>query len=63
MNRKRATVTVLRGGFQQTPPRPAPSPQVVLRELFELLEEYGPSWYTEAIHDRIQAALTDDRLN
>jgi hypothetical protein len=31
----------------------------VLRELFELLEDYAPSWYTEEIHDRAAAALGD----
>jgi len=63
LNRKRATVTVLNGGFQQTPPLPAPTPPIVLREVFELLEEYGPIWYTEEIHDRIRAALSNDRTN
>ena len=29
----------------------------VLTELFELLEEYGPAWYTEEHHNRIIAAL------
>jgi hypothetical protein len=30
----------------------------LLAELFELLEDYSPSWYTEAHHDRIVAALS-----
>ena len=29
----------------------------VLKELFELLEDYAPAWYTEDIHDRAVAAL------
>jgi hypothetical protein len=29
----------------------------VLKELFELLEEYAPTWYTKEIHDRAVAAL------
>lgn len=29
----------------------------VLRELFELLEDYAPSWYTEELHNRAAAAL------
>jgi len=29
----------------------------VLVELFDLLEEYGPSWYTEEHRDRAIAAL------
>lgn len=33
--------------------------QSVLEELFELLEEYAPAWYTEDLHDRAVAALLD----
>ena len=33
------------------------SPLEVLEELFELLEDYGPAWYTEKVHDRALAAL------
>jgi hypothetical protein len=29
----------------------------VLRDLFELLEDYAPSWYTEELHNRAAAAL------
>ena len=36
-----------------------PSARVVLREIFNLLEEYAPTWYTEAHHDRIVAALSN----
>lgn len=32
---------------------------MVLRELFELLEDYGPSWYTEELHNRVTAALLE----
>jgi len=28
-----------------------------LRELFELLEDYAPAWYTEEHHNRAAAAL------
>ena len=28
-----------------------------LRELFELLEDYAPTWYTEEHHNRAAAAL------
>jgi hypothetical protein len=28
-----------------------------LAELYELLEEYGPSWYTEEMHNRAEVAL------
>jgi hypothetical protein len=33
------------------------SGSTVLRELFELLEDYAPSWYTEELHNRASAAL------
>jgi hypothetical protein len=36
---------------------PSAKPTEVLAEIFELLEEYGPAWYTEEHHDRIVAAL------
>jgi hypothetical protein len=36
---------------------PALDPATVLRELFELLEDYSPVWYTEEHHDRAVAAL------
>jgi hypothetical protein len=35
----------------------APSVRTVLEEMFELLEDYAPIWYTEQLHDRILAAL------
>jgi hypothetical protein len=35
----------------------APSVRTVLEEVFELLEDYAPIWYTEEQHDRILAAL------
>jgi hypothetical protein len=33
------------------------NPTAVLRELFELLEDYGPAWYTQETHERAFAAL------
>ena len=36
---------------------PAPDSHEVLREIFELLEDYAPSWYTEELHNRAAAAL------
>lgn len=33
------------------------SARAVLEEIFQLLEEYAPTWYTETHHDRIVAAL------
>jgi hypothetical protein len=35
----------------------APSVRTVLEEVFEILEDYAPVWYTEEQHDRILAAL------
>jgi hypothetical protein len=35
----------------------APSVRTVLEEVFELLEDYAPLWYTEEHHDRILTAL------
>jgi hypothetical protein len=34
-----------------------PSVRVALEEVFDLLEDYAPLWYTEEHHDRILAAL------
>jgi hypothetical protein len=33
--------------------------KAVLRELFELLEDYGPLWYTERHHNKAAAALQE----
>jgi hypothetical protein len=33
------------------------NPEEVFLELFGLLEEYGPSWYTEEQHNRALAAF------
>jgi len=35
----------------------AVSPMTVLRELYELLEDYAPVWYSEEAHNRAEAAL------
>ena len=32
-------------------------PKAVLKELFDLLESYAPSWYTEEHHKRVATAL------
>ena len=37
--------------------RKSASGNAVLRELFELLEDYAPTWYTEELHNRAAAAL------
>jgi hypothetical protein len=36
---------------------PSGEPFTLLRELFELLEDYAPTWYTEELHNRAAAAL------
>lgn len=33
--------------------------KAALHELFQLLEDYAPTWYTEEHHDRAMAALQD----
>jgi hypothetical protein len=35
------------------------SAKAVVQELFLLLEEYGPVWYTEELHNRIVTALCE----
>lgn len=35
----------------------APTQRAVLEELFTLLEDYAPAWYTEDHHNRAVAAL------
>ncbi len=35
----------------------APSVRMALEEVFELLEDYAPLWYTQEHHDRILSAL------
>jgi hypothetical protein len=35
----------------------APSVRTVLEEVYDLLEDYAPVWYTEEQHERILAAL------
>jgi hypothetical protein len=37
-------------------PQPESS-DAVLRELFELLQDYAPAWYTEEHHNRLAAAI------
>ena len=32
-------------------------PLSILRELFEILEDYAPTWYTEELHTRAAKAL------
>jgi hypothetical protein len=46
-------------GLPRTEPLPSPTPLAVLKELFDLLEEYAPLWYTQELHERAQAALSN----
>jgi hypothetical protein len=39
--------------------RKSTNPKVVLKEIFELIQEYGPIWYTEDLHIRARIALSD----
>lgn len=32
-------------------------PKAVLKELFDLLESYAPTWYTQEQHQRVSTAL------
>lgn len=42
---------------QFTAPLKSADPRTVLEEVFELLEDYGPVFYTEELHNKIVAAL------
>lgn len=39
-----------------------PTTHEVLEELFQLLEDYAPAWYTEKHHNRAVAALHGRRV-
>lgn len=39
-----------------------PTTREVLVELFQLLEDYAPTWYTEAHHNRAVSALLNRRI-
>ena len=48
----------VRHSFKSQKTSISPEPRAVLKELFELLEEYGPTWYTEELHIRARLALS-----
>ncbi len=50
---------VVRRSFKLKDTSTSTNPKVVLKEIFELLEEYGPVWYTEELHNRAKAALSN----
>ena len=39
------------------------SPMMMLRELYELLEDYAPVWYSEEAHNRAEAALKQSTVH
>ena len=43
-------------------PTNTPRTETVLKELFVLLEDYAPTWYTKEHHDRAIAALLQREL-
>jgi hypothetical protein len=43
-------------------PKSVPSRETVLKELFILLEDYSPVWYTKEHRDRAIAALLEREL-
>ena len=57
MNLDHAAPKLARSSFKQTDARNSANPKVVLKEVFELLEEYGPVWYTEELHNRMKTAM------
>ena len=59
MNLQHATQKVVRGAFKPEDSSISTNPKVVLKEIIELLDEYGPIWYTEELHDRAKAALSN----
>ena len=57
MNLEHAAPKLPRSRFKLTDACHSTNPKVVLKEVFELLEEYGPVWYTEELHNRMKTAL------
>ena len=58
MNLQHAASKVVRTSFKAKDISTSTNPKVVLKEIFELLEDYGPTWYTEEMHERTLAALS-----
>lgn len=59
MNLEQSVAKPVRPSFKLEDACMSTNPKVVLKELFELLEEYGPTWYTEELHIRARIALTN----
>jgi hypothetical protein len=47
----------LESSLLDEPQQGVPTTREVLAELFQLLEDYAPTWYTETHHNRVVAAL------
>lgn len=58
LKRKRATAEGINGSPKRASEGSAPSVAAVLQELFDLLEDYAPMWYTEEMHNRAVSALS-----
>lgn len=58
MNSNPEKIRIVHNGSFDRNQRRILNPEVVLKELFELLEDYAPTWYTEEIHNRAAAVLT-----
>ncbi len=54
-----ATAKIARRSFKPQGTSTSTNPKAVLKEIIELLEEYGPLWYTEDLHNRAKIALSD----
>jgi len=53
----------LNGDVRPSEPQGLPTTREVLQELFELLEDYAPTWYTQEHHNRAAAALLGTEVN
>jgi len=51
------TATTVRASMGSRNERTPLNAFAVLQEMFELLEEYSPIWYTEELHNRAKAIL------
>lgn len=60
LNLKQFTGDIVHSTYRPIDNFSAANPKLVLKELFELLEAYGPIWYTEEHHKRALAALGDN---
>jgi len=59
LNLKQAAADPVPRSFKPQDTPTTTSPKAVLKDLIELLEEYGPFWYTEELHTRAGIALSE----